>query len=48
MLTRANGLCARLDAVLLQLSRTGSDTVAPEDLAALRQRVMALAGRLVA
>jgi hypothetical protein len=32
--------------VLLQLSRTGIDAVPPEDLAALRQRVMALAGRL--
>jgi ParB family chromosome partitioning protein len=46
MLARANGLCVRLDAVLLQLSRTGIDAVPPEDLAALRQRVMALAGRL--
>ncbi len=46
MLARANGLCERLDAALLRLSRTGVDTVPLDDIAALRQRVVGLASRL--
>ena len=46
MLARATGLCERLDAALLRLTRTGIDTVPPDDVNALRQRVVALASRL--
>lgn len=45
-LTRVNELCERLDMALLRLTRTAIDTIPPDDLAALRQRVTALAGRL--
>jgi hypothetical protein len=46
MFARANGLCDQLDAALLRLSRSGVSIASPDDLAALRQRVTALAGRL--
>ncbi|MEO8125416.1 MAG: ParB/RepB/Spo0J family partition protein [Burkholderiales bacterium] len=44
-MARASGLCDRLDAALLRLSSSVA-TASPDDLAALRQRVVALAGRL--
>ncbi len=46
MLARANGLCGRLDSALLRLSKAGPDAVPPDDIAALRQRVVGLANRL--
>ena len=46
LLARANLLCARLDAVLLRLSRTDLATIAAGDRAALRQQVVALASWL--
>ena len=46
MLTRANGLCERLDAALLGLTRIGIDTIPDNAMAALRQRLVALASRL--
>lgn len=45
-LTNVNGLCARLEIALLRLSKTALDAIPPDDLAALRHRVEALAGRL--
>ena len=45
-LTRVNGLCQRLEMALLRLTRTAIDIIPPDDLAALRQRVTALADRL--
>jgi ParB family transcriptional regulator, chromosome partitioning protein len=45
-LTKVNGLCARLEMALLRLSKTALDALPPDDLAALRHRVEALADRL--
>lgn len=46
MLTRANGLCERLDAALLGLTQIGIDTIPDDAMAALRQRLVTLASRL--
>ncbi|HEY8706468.1 MAG TPA: KorB domain-containing protein [Burkholderiaceae bacterium] len=46
VLARAKGLCERLDAALLRLSKAGLNPVPPDDMAALRQRVVELASRL--
>lgn len=46
MLARANGLCERLDAALPRLTRAGVATVPRDDMASLRQRIVALASRL--
>ena len=46
MLARATGLCHRLDAALQRLTTAGTDSVPPDDVNALRQRVVALANRL--
>jgi ParB family transcriptional regulator, chromosome partitioning protein len=46
LLTRANTLCARLDAALLRLSQTDTTRVADDLLTALRQRILTLASRL--
>ena len=45
-LARANGLCDRLDATLLRLSKAGLDRVPAEALGALRQRLAEVASRL--
>lgn len=45
-LTKVSGLCARLEMALLRLSKTALGAIPPDDLAALRHRVEALAGRL--
>lgn len=47
-LANANRLCERLDAALLRLSRAGVVADSSDDVAALRQRVAALASRLSA
>lgn len=47
LLARAKGLCERLDAALQRLSSPASiETIAPDEMAELRRRVVALASRL--
>jgi ParB family transcriptional regulator, chromosome partitioning protein len=46
VLARATGLCEQLDAALLRLTRSGMASLPPDGLAALRQRIVALAGRI--
>jgi ParB family transcriptional regulator, chromosome partitioning protein len=46
MLTRANTLCARLDAALMRLSQADIDSVRAADMAALRAHVTSLVHRL--
>lgn len=45
-LSRATGLCEKLDAALARLHRSGLDTLPAEDVAALRERLVQLARRI--
>ena len=46
MLRRTEALCERLDASIARLLKTGTAHIAPDNLAALRRRVVELASRL--
>ncbi len=46
MLSRATGLCDKLDAALMRLGRAGLDGLPADDVAALRQRIVQLARRI--
>jgi ParB family chromosome partitioning protein len=46
LLSRATGLCERLDAALARLGRADLDALPTDDVAALRQRVVQLARRI--
>jgi ParB family transcriptional regulator, chromosome partitioning protein len=46
MLSRATGLCERLDAALARLGRADLDALPTDDVAALRQRIAQLARRI--
>lgn len=46
LLSRVNGLCDRLDTAIAQLTRVGQHAIPPEDLTALRQRILALPQKL--
>jgi ParB family transcriptional regulator, chromosome partitioning protein len=46
LLTRANTLCARLDAALLRLSQTDTTSMAAGAITELRQQILAMASRL--
>lgn len=46
LLSRATGLCGKLDAALARLGRADLDALPADDVAALRQRVVQLARRI--
>jgi ParB family transcriptional regulator, chromosome partitioning protein len=46
LLSRATGLCAKLDATLMRLGRADLDALPTDDVEALRQRVVQLARRI--
>jgi ParB family transcriptional regulator, chromosome partitioning protein len=46
LLSRASGLCDKLDAILTRLSQTGIEALPSADLASLRQRIAQLASRI--
>lgn len=46
LLGRVNELCDRLDTAIAQLTRVGQHAIPPEDLTALRQRILALPQKL--
>ncbi len=46
LLSRATGLCEKLDTILARLGETGLDALAADEVAALRQRIDQLARRI--